>query len=386
MHSSLRILALCSALFIVLTASAATREPTAQEIAELRAVIDSGDLEVAENLRAKYFLEEIRGTALDVQTMRLQYFKKEFDAALELAERVLVADPRNTDALNMRGLVKAERQDAAGALADFDAAIAIDPANFKANINRARLFCAQRRFDEADQAYDAARKRLSDKASVFDAQFDCHFTAGRHKHAIEVANAWFAYKADFRMLARLAQVEHAHGEHDKAYKTYLKSLAMYGSNNDFRSYTARISLDIGGPQLALKTFDEQIAETPGNPNLYLDRGEAYDMLGRDDEALADYDRGFASVGREPPPKRARPMALRGVIKLERGDIKGATADFDAAIANDPNDPVGWYWRGELWMRSGNYDAAISAYEAALKVLPNDETYRAALAKAQATRK
>ncbi len=386
MRSSFRILALCCAMSMALTASAADREPTPQEIAELTALIDSGDLEAAEDLLATYFFKEIGGTTVDVQTMRLRYFRKAFDDAFDIAERILAAEPRNIDALNMRGLVKAERQDAAGALADFDAAIAIDPASVKANINRARLFCAQRRFDEADQAYDAARERLPDKASVFDAQFVCHFDAGRHERAIEVGEAWFTYKADFRVLARLAQVEHAHGEYDKAYKTYLKALAMYGSNNDIRAYLARIFLDIGGPDLALKSFSELIAETPGNPHLYLERGEAYDMLGRDDEALADYNRGFAKVGQDPPPKRGRPMALRGVIKLERGNITGATADFDRAIANDPNDPVGWYWRGELWMRSGNYDEAISAYQAALKILPEDKTYLAALEKAQAAKK
>lgn len=380
-----RIIAGLSAVLLFLALPAAAREPSAEELGEFQGAIDAGDLDRAGEIRAQLFFDEIEGTAVDVQTMRLQYFKKDYDAAYGLAERVLAADPRNTAALNVRGLVKIERNDAAGALADFDAAIAIDPTYDKALLNRARVLCAMQRFDEADKAYGAALEHVSEKAGVFQSQFDCHFTAGRVHKAIDVGTAWFMSKADYVGLARLAQAEHAAGEHEKAYKTYLKAHAMYGSNNDFRSYTARIFLDIGAPQLALESFNEQIVETPGNPQLYLERGEAYDMLGRDDEALADYDRGFARVGQEPPPKRGRPMALRGVIKLERGDVAGATADFDTAIANDPNDPVGWYWRGELWMRSGDHDKAISAYQSALKILPDDKTYQAALAKAQAAK-
>jgi len=211
-----RIIAGLSAVLLFLALPAAAREPSAEELGEFQGAIDAGDLDRTGEIRAQLFFDEIEGTAVDVQTMRLQYFKKDYDAAYGLAERVLAADPRNTAALNVRGLVKIERNDAAG-------------------------------------------------------------------------------------------------------------------------------------------------------------------------ALADYDRGFAWVGQEPPPKRGRPMALRGVIKLERGDVAGATADFDTAIANDPNDPVGWYWRGELWMRSGDHDKAISAYQSALKILPDDKTYQAALAKAQAAK-
>ncbi len=385
MHSLLGSAALCGALFIGLIAGAAAREPTAEEIGEFQAAIDSGDLEGAMDIRTRFFFQEIDGTAVDVQTMRMQFFKQEYDAALSLADKVLNTDPRQTTALNVRGLIKAQRGDAAGALADFDAAIAIAPTYDKALLNRARVLCAQRRFDEADKAFGVALEHAPEKASVFQLQFDCHFTAGRVHEAIDVATDWVMSKADYQGFARLAQAEHAAGEHKKAYQTYLKAHALYGSNNDFRSVTARILLDIGVPQLALDSFNEQIAETPGNPNLYLDRGEAYDMLGRDDEALADYDRGFAQVGQAPPPKRGRQMALRGVIKLERGDVAGATADFDRAIADDPNDPVGWFWRGELWMRSGNHDKAIAAYQAALKVLPDDKTYQAALAKAEAAK-
>lgn len=384
MHPGFRSAALCVALLLSMTPAAA-REPTPQELAEFKQLIDTGDLAGAEDLIAQYFFDGIEGTAIDVQVVRLRYFKKEFKDAFTGADRVLAADPRNTDALNLRGLAKIELQDPVGALADFDAAIAIDPAFSKAYINRARLFCAQRRFDEADKAYGVALEHVPDKAGVFQLQFDCHFAAGRFHEAIDVATDWVMSKADYAAFARLAQAEHATGEHKKAYQDYLKAHALYGSNNDFRSVTARIFLDIGTPQLALDSFNEQIAETPGNPHLYLDRGEAYDMLGRDEEALADYDRGFAQVGQAPPPKRGRQMALRGAIKLERGDVAGATADFDRAIADDPNDPVGWFWRGELWMRSGNHDKAIAAYQAALKVLPDDKTYLAALAKAEAAK-
>ena len=61
----------------------------------------------------------------------------EINLALADAEKALALNPRNTTALNVRGIVKSLRKDEQGAIADYTRAIEIDPRAYKAYMNRA---------------------------------------------------------------------------------------------------------------------------------------------------------------------------------------------------------------------------------------------------------
>lgn len=43
---------------------------------------------------------------------------------------------------------------------------------------------------------------------------------------------------------------------------------------------------------------------------------------------------------------------RGILRMHRGDVRGAVADYDNAIALDPNQPEAWLNKGLAMMRNG----------------------------------
>ncbi|MDR1826601.1 MAG: hypothetical protein LBQ49_02825 [Rickettsiales bacterium] len=64
----------------------------------------------------------------------------------------------------------------------------------------------------------------------------------------------------------------------------------------------------------------------------------------------------------------------GKQKLLDGDIVGALNDFALAVEADPNQPLNYIYRGEVLMSGNNFDAAISDFDAAIRIEPSVIAY------------
>ena len=76
--------------------------------------------------------------------------------------------------------------------------------------------------------------------------------------------------------------------------------------------------------------------------------------------IADFDRAIAIN-----PNFAEAYYHRGTAKGNKGDYDGAIADFDRAIAINPNDAEAYVNRGAIKQRKGDYDGAIADYDRAI---------------------
>ena len=85
------------------------------------------------------------------------------------------------------------------------------------------------------------------------------------------------------------------------------------------------------------------------------------------DAVADYDRAIALN-----PNDAEAYRWRGLHKMEDDeDYDGALADFDRAIALNPDDVVNYCFRAIARTETGDYDAAIADCDRALAINPRD---------------
>ncbi|MBA3666167.1 MAG: tetratricopeptide repeat protein [Sphingomonas sp.] len=73
--------------------------------------------------------------------------------------------------------------------------------------------------------------------------------------------------------------------------------------------------------------------------------------------------------------RVATFVNRGIVKLRRGDLPPATADFDAALALNPMEPDAWLNKAILNVRYGNSAAALPLVAKAIEL----KTRRPALA-------
>jgi tetratricopeptide (TPR) repeat protein len=91
----------------------------------------------------------------------------------------------------------------------------------------------------------------------------------------------------------------------------------------------------------LASCSKLIASNPGDAAAYLERGRAYHLQHRLDEALADYDKAI-----ENDSKSVSAYISRGNVRLAREQFDEALADYSKAIEIDPTHAVAYINRGD----------------------------------------
>jgi len=99
---------------------------------------------------------------------------------------------------------------------------------------------------------------------------------------------------------------------------------------------------MGNYQKAVDLLTQAIAEDPGNPELYENRGSSYDNLGKVDEALRDFDASYKKmVERSKDPKDkglAEVLYNRGAVLARARRFPEALVDFEKAVEIDSDFP------------------------------------------------
>lgn len=102
--------------------------------------------------------------------------------------------------------------------------------------------------------------------------------------------------------------------------------------------------------------------------VYQSRAYSLQMLGRRDEALADYTRAIRL-----DPRQAVAYAWRGVIHDEMRDWPAAMDDYSNALRLDPNLGGVLERRGSLFYERNEWDKALADYNESIRARPDDPT-------------
>jgi tetratricopeptide (TPR) repeat protein len=115
---------------------------------------------------------------------------------------------------------------------------------------------------------------------------------------------------------------------------------------------------------ALKDYDEAIRLQPG----YLDIGreESSGDDGRNVEATTAPEAAIDEVIPERP-NYGIAYNNRGLVRSDRGDVRGALADFNEAIRLMPNLAAAWFNRANVYYDKGDFARALADYDQALRL-------------------
>lgn len=94
------------------------------------------------------------------------------------------------------------------------------------------------------------------------------------------------------------------------------------------------------------------------------RGIAYERMGKDDLAIADY-----NLALQKRPTYGGPYNNRGVIQLRRGALQSALDDFSLSIKYTPKFILGWTNRARVRTLMKDYDGALADFAEAEKIDP-----------------
>ena len=160
---------------------------------------------------------------------------------------------------------------------------------------------------------------------------------------------------------QIGLIHHRANQSAQALAAYDKSLATNDSDPATHRLRAETLLALNRDQDAVDSFDRYL-KLDGEPvaDVFRARALAQQKLGRFRESLADVARAL-----ELEPGASNMLVRRGWAMLLEAN-KLAEADFDAAVASNPENPDAWNGRGYARVMMGNIQGALADAEEGVK--------------------
>jgi tetratricopeptide (TPR) repeat protein len=263
------------------------------------------------------------------------------------------------------GLIFFNADDPRSALAWFDRALALQPANI--DVLNARAIVLQRLGQPQDalQMFEAIHRLQPDNVNALFSIGVTMQSLGRMNDALE------AYERVLHLAPDHCEASTNRGVLLERFGRYAEALACFttveatcphDSGNLFNK--GSVLEKLGRLEEALAAYEEAARCGPPDAEIELNRGNALQKLNRLDEAIACYDR--ASLYGQ-----GYPQALfnKGIALQALGRRELALAAYDAALALDPSYCEALCNRANILHERGHHDEALAAYDRALKLRP-----------------
>lgn len=327
--------------------TAASRDDASAIMAVLDTLLAHSGMDTAGQLRTRI----VRG--------RLHRHAERYGQALADFAAALVLEPQHADALVERALTHQQMGNADNALADMDEVIRAHPDSAWNYVYRGRVNLMAGRRIEALADFDRAVELDAEQDWALASRAELHRTQGRYQEAladldralsIDPEYTW-AYAERSRCLSRLERW-------DEAVRDMTRAADLDSGSGWYRALLADLLLDLGRHAEAFREVDHALADPdedgPRSRSWpYTLRAWALHGLGRDTEALSDLDH---AIFLDDEWKLA--FAMRGWLGWEAGRLAEAEQDFDQALSEHPQ----WAWclagRGMVRVYAQRYEAAV----------------------------
>ena len=309
------------------------------------------------------------GPRADLALVSARLRQNDIPGALKAIDGLEKKLPDQALPLQLRGRVLTMKNDLAGATKNFEAAIVKEPAYFPPVASLAALDMAAKRPEEARKRFNAfiAQQPKSWQARMAIAELEARIGAPAATVTAALREAVKVNPAEPRPHIGLVNHLIGTGEANAALLAGQDAAAALPNNNEVMDALGRAELNAGDHQRALSTFKKLASLQPRNavPEMRLAQTHA---------AMKDSE----SAGR----------ALRRAAELQPGNMAIARAQAGLAVADGrpedglkiaremqkraPQDATAFTLEGEIEVSRKNWDAAIAAYRASLKLAPSSE--------------
>ncbi|HUO02634.1 MAG TPA: tetratricopeptide repeat protein [Rhizomicrobium sp.] len=247
--------------------------------------------------------------------------------------KILRREPNNFAARQLLALVRFQEGRDQDALAEIDAALAIQPGTAEALATRGNILIRLGRQDDALKDFDQAIAAKPDYAEALYNRGNCRQYLGRFHEAV----------GDYSRALAL------HPDYEPAFTNRGNALGKLGRFSE-----------------ALGDYDAAIRLRPADALARYHRGNALNDLQRFVDALADYDHALKL-----DPDLAAAWNNRGMVLRELGRATDALASFNRALALKPDDAAALFNRGTLqWSALGRYEPALDDLEQVIHIAPD----------------
>jgi tetratricopeptide (TPR) repeat protein len=288
----------------------------------------------------------------------------DLNAAID-ACTVIIRSGRETrqglaDAYLNRGIAYRFSREDDQAIADYDAALRLDPQNPLPFVRRADVY---------------QRKGLREK----NLEAAVHAPAAGRPPSIDAGRAWFEraledygrairLKPDVNVFIRRGNTHFFMGEYDDGIAEFSEAIRLDPTNAEALVNRAGVrNYVLGDHERAIADYDTVIRVDPSWPYVFTARAFAYVAVGQYGRAIDDCDRALRLN-----PKNNLAQSARCRARLGLGQLADALADCDALLVSS-SDSFTLNSRGMVHLRMGNPDLALADFQ---ETLTNFETHNA----------
>jgi len=266
--------------------------------------------------------------------------------------------------------------DLEGALKNFDAALALEPANITAMLTRGTVLMKLAKEDEALNAFNKVLAVESHNEKALHSKSWLLIDLRQWSDAAKTLDIYLQLKpADVEALGWKGDVLMAMGRRNDAALAFETALNLQPDNAGLKTKLERARLDVasilsramvstasGNYDGALGLYEEILKHEPSNTRALAGRAGVLRRLGRREEAITSLDAVLAI-------ERDNPAALleRARLQLEEGHLTEALGSAEKFIEVSPADVRGLILKGDALGEMDRFDEARVAYKQALTI-------------------
>jgi len=216
-------------------------------------------------------------TLADLALISARMRRNEPDLALKAIDRLLGKLADMPLPFFLRGRILAQRKDWAGARANFEKALAVDPVYFPAVANLAAIDLAENKPDDARKRFESLLAREPANSRALLAVAELRQRAGAAPAEIGGLLADAVKKSPTDVAPRLALINHFLGLNNApaARAAAQEAVAAMPENMQLLDALGRAQMAAGDGQLAISSFGKVAAAQPTNPLPLLQLADAY---------------------------------------------------------------------------------------------------------------
>ncbi len=324
-------------------------------------LIGAGQEDLGLKHLTRAFQQDASQTKTGLALVLLLIGKGQTAEAVQMAEAMVRATPKNAVAQNILGLARVNAGDHKAARVAYEKALSLDARLDAARLNLARLEVLDQRFDAARQHLNVLLKTKPDHGQALFELARTEESAGRYAQAVQGYQRLIAREPNHMDAhLRLAEVQLRQGQLEAALETAKQASGFAPDDTRVLAVLGRIHAALGQTNLA-KTAYARMSRVAGFDVAKLTEAAAYQIAAKDlAGAGLSLDKALNAN-----PGSAQAQALMIQLELARGQPAQAEQRAKALVTSKPGLAVGYRLLGDVASLQGRHNDAVHAYRDAL---------------------
>ena len=298
---------------------------------------------------------------LNLLAINLHLLKK-FKTAALIYRIANVHAPNNIMLLNNQGAILKNQGDIKGAIAAYEAAIAVEPKEFSAGFSLANLYQEQNEWVLALRCYEKIlgiephhRQGLIATASLLHKLKQYRIAMNAYQKVLHLA------PKDKEALLGFAICLQSQGLHRESIGYYQSLIQLDPDSPNYQINLGVAYKQIGDYEMAISIYQTVLKKQPELAYVYTNLGNAYCAAERFEEAITAYQAALDKM-----PRSAEAQNGLGYAYYVLNNIKQAAYHFQEALLSDPGHVEAHFNQAVLHLLQGDYAQGWPEYEWRIK--------------------